>query len=764
MGEMQAPADALWETWRTRRNAADFESLVRPEIGRALAFARSLGCSNEDAEDVLQESLVRLAGERSDAPARLGVRAWFYRTVRDRARVTRRSRWRLFGRERRAARPEAVPPGDRGLALREEVERALRGLSPDDREAVTLHYLQDLDYRDLSLVLGASENACRIRVHRALERLRATLGPRAATMIAAVPLPMLSDPASLVQAAIAGVGGTGAAAGATGITTGGVVMASGTKVAVAAAVGATVLAGGAGYFLGTSAPAPAPESGGRAIEVVDVPVVSVPAVTESPVQTSGTAPVPASLSDLAPTSEEMGFLRDALAAERVRRKAATLQPGDGGLETMDRVRKSGADATALLWDWTAVRSRIRTGEGEQRSIEAVGGDGPTPVNLAELAGKSAVIRFGPGTFRMERKGEAWNRVRAGVRSLEIRGAGMDATTLQMLELRDLLLVLDEANLENLVIADLTFDAGGGTLLDVRGRVSVAIESVRFRNSQHSAGHAAPIGISGESFLGARGCEFLGPGDGFALSVRGPVLALFEECRFEGLEAAMVGTEGADGSVVHLLDCTFEGSPAADSRMVRGPGKRMAFPVRVRGGRANYGPPEMSDEKRKERWGLPFVAEATGVTFGPSTPSCTLGLLLSVLDRIPLAAEETILGIRVLASGRSGPETLGLVVRDRATNRERHLQCRADGAQVSDLPRTMSRPSVPSPEQLLGALPLTEVIRASGLSVDIAAISVAYGGGMRVNEEMVPSVSIGAPPDWPSRQLDARNGKDYFTPK
>ncbi|HEU4395286.1 MAG TPA: hypothetical protein VFS92_06945, partial [Planctomycetota bacterium] len=185
---------------------------------------------------------------------------------------------------------------------------------------------------------------------------------------------------------------------------------------------------------------------------------------------------------------------------------------------------------------------------------------------------------------------------------------------------------------------------------------------------------------------------------------------------------------------------------------------------VRGGQANFGPPEMPDEKRKERWGLPFVAEATGVTFGPSTPSCTLGLLLSVLDRIPLTGEETILGIRVLANGRSGPETLGLVVRDRATNKERHIQCRADGAQVSDLPRTMSRPSVPSPEQLLGALTLVEVIRVSGLPVDSAANSMAYGGGMSVNGEMVPSVSIGAPPDWPSRQLDARNGRDYFTPK
>jgi hypothetical protein len=266
------------------------------------------------------------------------------------------------------------------------------------------------------------------------------------------------------------------------------------------------------------------------------------------------------------------------------------------------------------------------------------------------------------------------------------------------------------------------------------------------------------------FLGARNCEFLGAGSGHALSVRGPVLTLFEDCRFEGLESTVIGTEGGSGSVVHFLDCTFEGTRVADSRVIRGPDKTPGFAIRVRGGHAKYGPPGMPDEKRKERWGLPFVAEATGVAFGPSTPDCTLGLLLAALDRVPLSAGDTILGIRVVESGRSGPESLGLVVRSGASNEVKYLQCRADGTQVSDLRGRQGRPWAPSPEQTLGALTLVEVVRASGLPADTAANSVAYGVGMRVNEEMVPSVSIEAPPDWPSRQLDARNGKDYFTPR
>ncbi len=169
---MATASDVHWESWRRLRDPAAFEALVRPELGRALSFARSLGCSDADAEDVLQESLVRLAAERSDRPSRVGVRAWLYRTVRDRARSRRRSWWRRRSREARAARPEAAPARTGALEVREQVEQALAALPEAEREAVRLRYLQDLDYRDMAHVLGVSENACRIRVHRALEALK----------------------------------------------------------------------------------------------------------------------------------------------------------------------------------------------------------------------------------------------------------------------------------------------------------------------------------------------------------------------------------------------------------------------------------------------------------------------------------------------------------------------------------------------------------------------------------------------------------------
>ena len=95
----------LWEAWRTRGDARAFEDLVRPELGRAVALARSEGCPPGEAEDAVQESLVRLARERSGTPALVGVRGWFFGVVRDRAR----SRLRSGRRRRRREHAGRVP-------------------------------------------------------------------------------------------------------------------------------------------------------------------------------------------------------------------------------------------------------------------------------------------------------------------------------------------------------------------------------------------------------------------------------------------------------------------------------------------------------------------------------------------------------------------------------------------------------------------------------------------------------------------------------
>ena len=58
---------------------------------------------------------------------------------------------------------------------RQKVRDALRRLKPDDKELLRLITWEGLSHRHVALVLGCSENAVAIRLHRARERLAAQL-------------------------------------------------------------------------------------------------------------------------------------------------------------------------------------------------------------------------------------------------------------------------------------------------------------------------------------------------------------------------------------------------------------------------------------------------------------------------------------------------------------------------------------------------------------------------------------------------------------
>jgi RNA polymerase sigma-70 factor (ECF subfamily) len=65
-------------------------------------------------------------------------------------------------------------PADR-TAWREEIDRALTRLRPEQREAFLLKYVEELGYDEMSRLTGAGVSALKMRVMRACDRLRELL-------------------------------------------------------------------------------------------------------------------------------------------------------------------------------------------------------------------------------------------------------------------------------------------------------------------------------------------------------------------------------------------------------------------------------------------------------------------------------------------------------------------------------------------------------------------------------------------------------------
>jgi RNA polymerase sigma-70 factor, ECF subfamily len=146
----------------------------------------------DDARDVCQETFLRIL-RKSDA-FRDGARfsTWMYQIAlnlcRDHAR--RRKRWGHLvvasttrGDEDAVPRESAAPrtiESDPDAALehqerRRAVQKALHGLSRDQREVLVLKEYEGLKFREIADVLGVPESTVKSRMYAALDTMRVSL-------------------------------------------------------------------------------------------------------------------------------------------------------------------------------------------------------------------------------------------------------------------------------------------------------------------------------------------------------------------------------------------------------------------------------------------------------------------------------------------------------------------------------------------------------------------------------------------------------------
>jgi RNA polymerase sigma-70 factor (ECF subfamily) len=161
-----------------------FERYVIPEIPVMLRVARSLTRNDADAEDLVQDSLLR-AHQAIDRFDGRYPRAWLLTIVRNtHINRNRRRRPQLLadadgGTERleRIAddRPADAPDAGVEASFDAEVERALEALPENFRAVVDLVDVGGLSYQEAAHVLDIPEGTVMSRLHRARTRMREQL-------------------------------------------------------------------------------------------------------------------------------------------------------------------------------------------------------------------------------------------------------------------------------------------------------------------------------------------------------------------------------------------------------------------------------------------------------------------------------------------------------------------------------------------------------------------------------------------------------------
>ncbi|GAB2597339.1 RNA polymerase sigma factor [Paractinoplanes abujensis] len=165
----------------SRARAGDlgaYEVLVARYTVPAHRAAVLLG-AGDDADDVVQEALVKAYRQLSRYRGESGFRPWLLAIVANETRNLHRSRRRRDGLALRAAaatepRPDEPDPADTVLA-RERRQRLLdnlRLLAQRDQDVLVCRYLLDLSEQETAVALGVPKGTVKSRTARALTRLR----------------------------------------------------------------------------------------------------------------------------------------------------------------------------------------------------------------------------------------------------------------------------------------------------------------------------------------------------------------------------------------------------------------------------------------------------------------------------------------------------------------------------------------------------------------------------------------------------------------
>ncbi len=212
----------LLDRYTTDRSEAAFGELVERYVSLVYSAAlRRTGGNADLSNDVAQQVFTDLARKARSLPPGVVLAGWLHQATRYAAGNLLRAERRRQVCEQKAAAMNAIEsePGPDWDDIRPLLDYALDRLGRADRDALLLRFFENRSLAEVGRALGASEEAARKRVNRALDKLRADLlrrGVRTTTAVLstaisvnAVQVAPAGLAASLTSASLAGASAMG---------------------------------------------------------------------------------------------------------------------------------------------------------------------------------------------------------------------------------------------------------------------------------------------------------------------------------------------------------------------------------------------------------------------------------------------------------------------------------------------------------------------------------------------------------------------------
>jgi RNA polymerase sigma factor (sigma-70 family) len=176
----------LLRRYTADQSEAAFAELVRRHVNLVYSAAvRLLNGDTHRAQDVTQQVFAEVARQAKRLSRHPALAGWLYTTTRLMALRSMRSEQRRRAREQEANGMNEILQGPVSQPdwehLGPVLDEAMHELGERDRLAVLLRYFQNRSLKDVGTALGLNENAARMRVERALEKLRVQFARKGVT-------------------------------------------------------------------------------------------------------------------------------------------------------------------------------------------------------------------------------------------------------------------------------------------------------------------------------------------------------------------------------------------------------------------------------------------------------------------------------------------------------------------------------------------------------------------------------------------------------
>lgn len=175
MNELNDKSEAELIVALQQGDISAFDEIFERHRRRILAYVRGLVMDKSSAEDITQETFVKLVRRIGSIKPEKGVSSWLYRVARNASVDYLRKRDKEVVSDTAGLRTEVwndPAVGIQNYELDRQLANAMAGLNVEDRNLMALRYFADLSFREIAGIMRRPLGTVLWRNRRALERLR----------------------------------------------------------------------------------------------------------------------------------------------------------------------------------------------------------------------------------------------------------------------------------------------------------------------------------------------------------------------------------------------------------------------------------------------------------------------------------------------------------------------------------------------------------------------------------------------------------------